>query len=405
MPPASDPPPRRLAREIAPAVVSHLCLHASMAGSRMAAPLLALQAGHGEAAAGLLVGLFALMQVFVSLPAGRMADRDGLVKPLAWSVVASFVGIAAAVAWPVYPVLCLTALCCGGSHGATTIALQRHVGRAAQTPTELRQVFAWISIAPAIANMLGPLLAGAVIDLAGYRAAFAALGALPLLAWFIARNTQEYPREAASGRKLGAAWKLLANPMLRRLMLMNWFMSVSWDFHSFIIPLMGHERGLPASAIGLVLGAFTVAAGFVRLLLPLLAHSVREWALITGTMAVAGVLLLVYPFTTGAVGMILCSSALGMALGSVQPMVMSLLHQTTPPDRHGEALAVRIILVNLSAVVLPVAIGAAGGIVGAAGAFWLMGAMVTAGSRLGVALRHADVDTGGPHRAVHEKRQ
>ena len=32
---------------------------------------------------------------------------------------------------------------------------------------------------------------------------------------------------------------------------------------------------------------------------------------------------------------------LGMTLGSVQPMIMSVLHQLTPHDRHGEAHARR----------------------------------------------------------------
>ena len=31
----------------------------------------------------------------------------------------------------------------------------------------------------------------------------------------------------------------------------------------------------------------------------------------------------------------------GLALGCVQPMVMSTLHQITPPHRHGEAVVVR----------------------------------------------------------------
>ena len=55
-----------------------LCIHACMAGMRMAAPLLALREGYSAAAVGVLLALFALTQVFLALPAGRYADRHGL---------------------------------------------------------------------------------------------------------------------------------------------------------------------------------------------------------------------------------------------------------------------------------------------------------------------------------------
>ena len=68
-------------------IAGHICLHASMAGLRMAAPLLALREGFSPAAVGFLLALFALTQVFLSLPAGRFADRNGLKKPVGYAVV------------------------------------------------------------------------------------------------------------------------------------------------------------------------------------------------------------------------------------------------------------------------------------------------------------------------------
>ena len=59
-------------------IVVQVLIHASMTGMRMAAPLLALRQGHGAIAAGVLVSLFALAPVFLSVPAGRFADRNPL---------------------------------------------------------------------------------------------------------------------------------------------------------------------------------------------------------------------------------------------------------------------------------------------------------------------------------------
>ena len=113
----------------------------------------------------------------------------------------AFSGAAIAVAFPVFPVLCLSALMTGGATGAAVIALQRHVGRAASNPTQLKQVFGWLSIGPAVSNFIGPFAAGLLIDhagatagaLTGYRAAFALMALLSLFTWFWVRHARELP--------------------------------------------------------------------------------------------------------------------------------------------------------------------------------------------------------------------
>ena len=181
----------RLRVGLARLIAAQVSLHACMTGFRMAAPLMALREGHSAAAVGMLLALFALAQVFLALPAGRYADRRGLKKPFALSIGTATLGAAAAVAWPVFPVLCLTALACGAATGLAMIALQRHVGRLATNPTELKQVFSWMAVGPSISNFLGPLLAGIVIDSAGFRAAFLVLALLPAMAWWWVGRTKE----------------------------------------------------------------------------------------------------------------------------------------------------------------------------------------------------------------------
>ena len=45
-------------------ISAHVCLHACMAGMRLAAPLLALRLGYSPLAVGMLLALFSLAQVF-----------------------------------------------------------------------------------------------------------------------------------------------------------------------------------------------------------------------------------------------------------------------------------------------------------------------------------------------------
>jgi len=385
-----------LTRELAHLILAQICLHACMAGTRLAAPLLALKQGFSPAAVGLLLALFALTQVFLALPAGRFADRHGLRRPINYSVLAAVAGAGLAVAFPVFPVLCLSALLTGGATGAAVIALQRHVGRAARGAVQLRQVFSWLSIGPAFSNFLGPFAAGLLIDhagsspnsLSGYRAAFLLMALLPLGSWFLVRSTRELPplvaHDAGTRPK---AWDLLREPMFRRLMLVNWFLSSCWDVHTFVVPVLGFERGISASVIGSILGAFALAAAAIRVAMPMLAAHLKEWKVLVGAMLVTAVLFGIYPFMRSALAMGVCSLLLGLALGTVQPMVMSMLHQITPEARHGEALGLRLMAINASSVVMPIVFGSAGAIGGVAVVFWATGAVVGLGSRTAWGLR------------------
>ena len=368
--------------QLARLIAAQICLHACMAGMRMAAPLLALREGYSPAAVGVLLALFALTQVFLALPAGRYTDRHGLRRPVVLAVIAASVGAGLAVVFPVFLVLCFSALATGGATGVAVIALQRHVGRSARDSTELKKVFSWLALGPAVSNFIGPFCAGLLIDYSGFRAAFFLMAILPLVTAVLIHRVQELPAVvAASNAKKGTAWDLFNEPMMRRMILVNWFLSSCWDVHTFVVPILSHERGYSASVIGTILGAFAISAAVVRMILPLLAAHLKEWVVITGAMLLSAALFGIYPLMPTAWAMGLCSVALGFVLGSVQPMIMSTLHHITPEARHGEALGLRLMTINASSVIMPMIYGAAGAVVGVAGLFWVTGALVGLASR------------------------
>jgi MFS family permease len=378
---------KTLSRPLLHLIIGQVCLHGTMAGMRMAAPLWALREGFSAAWVGVLLALFALTQVFIALPAGRYADANGLKKPVGFAIVLASSGMFLATALPHFATLCVAALCVGGATGIAIIALQRHVGRAAENSLQLKQVFSWLSIGPAVSNFLGPFTAGLLIDFAGFRAAFLFLALLPLVTWFWVRKTKELPAIAPKTQEKKQFWDLLREPLMRRLMLVNWLLSSCWDVHTFVVPLLGHERAYSASVIGMILGAFAIAAAAIRILLPQLAHSLREWAVITVAMVMTAILFAVYPLMPTALSMGVCSVFLGFTLGCVQPMIMSTLHQITPEDRHGEALGLRLMAINGSSVIMPMLFGVAGAVIGVAGLFWVTGACVGAGARMASKLK------------------
>ena len=369
-------------------IVVQVCIHACMAGVRMAAPLLALRQGESPAAVGILLALFALTQLFLSLPAGRYADRHSLQRPVALSVGVTVLGVGMAAIWPTFPVLCVTALLCGGATGCAVIALQRHVGRMGKDKTQLKQIFSWLAIAPSVSNFLGPFSAGLLIDYAGFHTAFAVLAVLPLASWYWVRGTPELPLlKKMDGAESSRAWDLLAVPQMRRLLVINWMLSSCWDVHTFVLPVLGHERGFSASVIGTILGVFAIAATAIRVLIPMLASRLQEWAVIATAMAATGVLFGIYPLMQSPLTMGFCSVLLGFSLGSVQPMILTSLHQITPPHRHGEALGLRMMTINASSIVMPMLFGTVGAAVGVASVFWAVGATVAGGSRVAWGLK------------------
>ncbi|MFY8055789.1 MAG: MFS transporter [Limnohabitans sp.] len=375
-------------RELFKLIAGQVCLHACMTGMRMATPLLALRAGQSEAAVGVLLALFALTQVFLALPAGRFADRHGLKRPFLIGVLMAAIGASAAAVWPVFPVLCFSALMTGGATGAAILALQRHVGRAAKDVVEMREAFSWLSIGPAFSNFIGPLVAGVLIDHAGFQWAFGAMAVLAMVSWAWVQGTHELPPlQQPADQQNNRAWDLLNDAMFRRLLLVNWFLSACWDVHTFVVPILGHERDFSASAIGAILGGFAITATLIRISLPFIAARLQEWQVITGAMLSTAVLLGIYPLLQSAWAMGVCSALLGLSLGAVQPMVMSTLHQITPSSRHGEALGLRLMGINISSVVMPMLFGAAGAVIGIGGVFWCVAAFVGVGTRSGYLLR------------------
>ncbi len=95
-----------------------------------------------------------------------------------------------------------------------------------------------------------------------------------------------------------------------------------------------------------------------------------EHQVLTIALFVAGVVYLAFPFATTAWTLAVLSFVLGLGLGSGQPMVMSLLHTHAPAGRIGEAVGVRMSLVQTMAVAVPLLFGALGTSLGLTPVFW-----------------------------------
>ena len=359
-----------------------------MAVTRVTATLWALDQGYGEWTVGVLLSLFAVAPIAMSMWAGRLADRYGFHRPVAVGVGMGLAGSVIVLAYPSMPTVAIGCLLTGGAISTAAVAIQREAGLMTESPHDLKRIFSWISLAPALSNAIAPITAGILIDTAGFRWTFAFAVLLPIVAWALARQVPRHPpaphHDAAAAPP---AWHLLREGPLRNLLLVNVVLSTCWDVHTFVVPVVGHAKELSASSIGLVLGSFAVAATFVRLAIVRFARHLDELKALRSAMVLATVVLAVYAWLPGTAGMVLGSSLLGLALGSVQPMILSTLHQVTPRERHGQALGLRMLTVNVATVAMPVGFGLLASAFVVAAPMWLMAGLLVAAQWPAGALR------------------
>lgn len=357
-----------------------IALHACMAATRVVASLWVLHKGHDEFMVGIVISLFAVAPILLSIWAGRLADRHGLQRPVRLAVAMGLAGTAASASAPSLWTVGAACFLTGGALSLAAVAIQREAGQLAHAGHDLKRIFSWVALGPALSNVLAPLASGLIIDHAGMQAAFAACVLLPLAAFaLLSRVGSGFDTGFAPGPRVGIAgpaWELLRLAPLRVLLLLNLALAAAWDAHTFAVPVVGHLREMSASQIGVVFASFAAAATTVRLLIVGWASRISEPVMLRGAMALASGVLLVYVWMPGLGGLMIASALLGLALGSVQPMVLSMLHQVTPSDRQGQALGLRMMVTNAATVGMPMLFGLMSVWLSTAAPMWLMAGLL-----------------------------
>jgi len=356
--------------------------HTVFTSARMIGSLYALANGASTFTVGVLMALFALVPMLIAVRAGRWLDAVGPRKPLAAGAALLGVGAVMPALFP-YPVADIAPLLVGACLvGTGSMLIQQttiHIVGSRAEPGRRAADFSWMAVGASVAGLVGPVVSGLLIDLAGHRAAFAALTLLTLangVLLYVHRAhlpSRNAPPVAAEPRP---TFDLLSFNDVRNVLIAVALISMSWDLQTFMMPVHGTAVGLSASEIGLVLGAFAVATFTIRLAMPALSRRLREWQVLTFTLFTAALAFALMPWFRSFLPLAGCAFLLGLGLGAAYPNVMSLLHAKSPPGRVGEALGLRHLIMNGSHVLLPLVFGAAGSVLGARVVFLLMAAVL-----------------------------
>ncbi len=356
--------------------------HVAFNGSRVAVSLNAINQHATPLTVGILIALYALLPALLSVKAGRWIDRIGVNKPLLIGSVGVGCGTVIPFIFPTLTALYATSIITGVSFMLINVSAYHAVGEMS-APEERPVNFSYVALGFSTSAFIAPMLTGVAIDQLGYRSTFFILSlftVLPIIA--LSANLLPAPKVHASREAMpkGDVMDLLRDADLRRLFIAMAILTVAWDIYGFAIPIHGSHIGLTASQIGIVMGAFAAATFAVRLAMPFIANRVKPWSLLATSLLISSISFVAIPFTNS-VGLLMAIMFLmGLGLGAPQPMILTLLHQSAPVGRAGEALGLRTTLINTSQTVMPLVFGVVGAALGMTPLFWGMAVALLGGS-------------------------
>ena len=366
-------------------VLLTILTHLGFAGSRLAVPLLAVDQGASAFLVGSIVALYALFPTVLALPAGRMADRVGFRTPLIFGAGAILAALLVPYVWPTLTALYFSACVLGLGFMAFQLATQTLAGAIAG-PAERTRNFSLLSLAFALGNFGGPLLAGVLIDTIGYAHTFLAL-AVPLMpATVLAVTSRRWltdvrmKAESASG----GALDLLKIVPLRNTLIAGGIVATAWDVYQFVMPLYGRAIGLSATAIGVVMSAFGISIILVRIVLPPIVRRTGEAPMLTYAMFIACAAFVLFPFFENPWPLAAASFVLGIGCGCGQPLSMSLIYNAAPRGRIGEATGLRLTVNQVTHLIVPLLFGGLGSAAGYTVVFLTNAGFLVAGGWLGL---------------------
>ena len=370
------------------AVLLSLLQGVSMRGAKMLVSLSALSVGATPFQVGLLAALFAAFPLVLAVYAGKSSDRVGVKRPIIGGSIMLALGIATPLVLPGLAGLMVCATLVGLGHIFFHVSIHNLIGAFGSGEARTRN-FATFSLGQSISAFVGPALAGFAIDGLGFPPTHVMLAVVALLpaALLLAYPALVPARTRPAHTESGGSLELLKSAGLRRTLIMSGVTLTGIELFTFYFPVYGRSIGLSASAIGLVMSSYAVAAFLVRMGMPRATRHLGEVGVLTASLFVAGAVYLAVPFVSQAPVLALIAFLLGIGLGCAQPLTIILTYNHAPEGRSGEALGMRLTVNKLTQIAVPLAFGAMGSAFGLIPVFWANGAFLLAGGFVSLAER------------------
>jgi MFS family permease len=350
--------------------------------ARVVLTLYALELGASASAVGILGGLLFLFPLLLSWPVGALADRTGARGLLIFATVCGAVSLTLPYFFRTLAAFYVAAALNGLGLAFFHVTLQNLIGTLSR-PEDRARHFSNFSLAGAMTNFAGPLLAGLSIDLLGHAAACLVIASQSLIAvvlllvWgrLLPRGNPQATLDAGASRALldREVWRMLVTSGLVQL---------GTDLFQFYLPIYGHSIGLSASAIGTILAIVAVAAFVVRLFLARLVKRVPGEVLLAWVFFMGAIGFALVPLSANPVVLGLIAFFFGLGMGIGIPLTVILMFSRAAEGRSGQTLGLRLTANNFVRVTGPVVFGVVGSAFGLPAVFWILGAIMAGGGLL-----------------------
>jgi MFS family permease len=361
-----------------------LCNMSAFRASRVLISLFAIELGALQVSIGALIAMYSVFPMLMGLYAGRVSDKLGVGRPMAYGSIGISLGMLVPYLWPSIAALYASAALIGASHVFYNVSVQNLVGYLS-TPEDRTKNFSNYGLVMAMGGFIGPLAGGVSIDHLGHAQSYLALAIVPLITVAIISCTKGIRGAGKGGEEgggLAGARELMRDRGLRRTLIASGIVLTGNDLFQFYMPIYGSAIDLSATVIGAILAVFAGASFIVRLVLPALAKRYGEEPIMTWSLFLGAATYLIFPFVTHVAFLVLIAFALGLALGCSQPLSVTLTFARAPQGRSGEALGLRMTINNFTHVAVPLVFGSLGSVLGIAPVFLANAAMLAGGGLL-----------------------
>lgn len=362
-------------------VVIFLCLGSNMAG-RILLSLYALELGAKPADIGLLAASFYVFPFVLSWWLGKLSDRYGSRWLIFWGTLCGALGMLAPYFWREIPAMYLGGLMLGIAFATFNGMLQTIVGQLSK-PEQRTRNFSNMSLLGSTMNFVAPMWAGFSIDHLGaapaclYVMAVSIAGGVLVLGWGGC-----WPGGSERVESAGRFADILKQPGVVRMLVASTVVQVCQDLFLFYMPVHGHQVGLSATVIGVVLSAYAAACWLVRMVLMRLVGRLGEGGVLVYAFAIAAMSLVAMPLFGHPVALGALAFVFGLGMGCGQPIVTVMLFSNSAEGRSGETFGVRLTINNMMRFTTPVLFGVVASAFGLFPLFLLNALMMAAGSAL-----------------------
>lgn len=348
-------------------------------------PLAALEMGASPSMMGLILGVSNIGALFCAMPTGFLIRRIGTRLPMVLSGLAMGVSCLFLYLYPTLIGLFVGLTFFGITRTVNAIAIQAHVG-ALGGRGRAGMNFGWYGTAISVGQMIGPAVAGVLIDQSGTRITWLAMAgpcvlASILLPFFI--SSGRFPQEpSAKSQALIVRVRELLNPAATIGILTSFIIIFALGSRRVFFPVYLRSLSYSATAIGLLISIRGLVELFSRMSIgPVLRVLKGRFNAVIVCLALLAAGIGSISLCRSMPTLVLNIVAIGLGFGLSMPLSQATVFDSARPSDRGLAMGLRMTGNRLASLASPLVFGPAVQYLGMAPAFGLGGFVV-----LGVAI-------------------